>query len=210
MTVNNAGVLRDATFQRQSAEDWSIIQELHLYGQRHMCKAVWSRFRDQGYGRIVNISSINGVRGAFGQTNYSAAKAGVIGLSKALALEGMSKNIKVNVVLPGAGTAMTATILPKQMVDAAKPEYAAPIVGFLCSDAAEVPSGRIFEAGCGFFAEHQWRRAEGIFLDLQQTITADDIRRSWGQITDMSVCSDPAVDDEAMPKQFRQVMTSKL
>lgn len=208
--VNNAGILRDVAFQKQTWEDWSIIQEIHLYGQRNLCKAAWPRFREHGYGRIVNISSINGVRGAFGQTNYSAAKAGVIGLTKALALEGAQRNIKVNVVVPGAGTAMTATVMPKQLVDAAKPEFVAPMVGFLCSDSPDVPTGRIFEAGCGFYAELQWRRSDGLFLDISKPIQVEDIQRSWVQITDMSKCADPIEEDKKLPKQFRQaVMVAK-
>merc|ERR1739848_505176 len=129
--VDNAGILQDVGFRKQTEKQWSVIQEIHLYGQRNLCKAAWDLFYDQGFGRILNITSINGILGAHGQTNYSAAKAGVIGLTFALAKEGAKKNIKVNALLPGAGTAMTATIMPKEIIDAAKPEYVAPIVGFL-------------------------------------------------------------------------------
>merc|ERR1711988_1114702 len=143
--VNNAGILQDVGFRKQTEKQWSIIQEIHLYGQRNIIKAAWDRMYDQGFGRIVNITSINGIMGAHGQTNYSAAKSGVVGLSFALAKEGAKKNIKVNAVLPGAGTAMTATVMPKEVVDKAAPEFVAPLIGFLCSDAEEVPTGRIFE-----------------------------------------------------------------
>jgi len=203
--INNAGILRDVSFPRQTSEQWSLIQEIHLYGQRHVCKAAWQHMRDQKFGRIVNISSINGLRGQRGQTNYSAAKAGVVGLSKALAKEGERDNIKVNVIVPAGGTAMTATILPKEVVDALKPEYAAPMVCFLCTDAPEVPTGRVFEAGGGYFAEHQWRRSEGMFFDLDKPATVKDIQQNWVKITDMSNCTDPiAEDDGALPKQLRQ------
>merc|ERR1712157_452814 len=154
--VNNAGILRDVGFKKQTDQQWSIIQEIHLYGQRNMIKAAWERFNEQKYGRVVNITSINGIMGAHGQSNYSAAKSGVIGLTKALALEGAKNNIKLNAVLPGAGTAMTATVMPKEIVDAADPKYVAPLIGFLCSGAAEFPTGRVFEGGSGFFAELQW------------------------------------------------------
>lgn len=201
--VNNAGILRDVAFRKQKEEDWSIIQEIHLYGQRNMIKAAWERFYDQGYGRIVNITSINGVLGAFGQTNYSAAKSGVVGLTFALAKEGAKKNIKVNAVLPGAGTAMTATVMPKEIVEKASPEYVAPLIGFLCSDAAEVPTGGVFEGGCGYFAELKWMRSDGVFLDLQKGFSAKDIQANWAKITDMSNPSEP---DQF--KQFAQA--SKL
>lgn len=202
--VNNAGILRDVGFRKQTAEDWSIIQEIHLYGQRNMIKAAWDRFYDQGFGRIVNITSINGIMGAHGQSNYSAAKSGVVGLTFALAKEGAKKNIKVNVVLPGAGTAMTATVMPKDIVDASKPEFVAPLIGFLCSDAEEVPTGSVLEGGSGFFAELQWRRSEGVFLDINSGYGAEDIQKNWGKITDMSNASAP----DAF-KQFQQA-ASKL
>merc|ERR1711862_373802 len=115
--VNNAGILQDVGFRKQSDKQWSIIQEIHLYGQRNMIKAAWDRFYDQGFGRIVNISSINGILGAHGQSNYSAAKSGVVGLTFALAKEGAKKNIKLNAILPGAGTALTATVMPKEVID---------------------------------------------------------------------------------------------
>jgi len=202
--VNNAGILQDVGFKKQTEKQWSIIQEIHLYGQRNMVKAAWDKFMEQGYGRVVNVASINGVLGAHGQTNYSAAKAGVIGLTFALAKEGAKKNIKCNVLVPGAGTAMTATVMPKEIVEASKPEYVAPMVGFLCSEAPEVPTGAVLESGCGFFAELQWRRSPGIFLDLSKGFGAEDIQKNWGKITDMS---DPKVPDNM--SQFQQAM-SKL
>jgi len=197
--VNNAGILKDVAFRKQSYENWSIIQEIHLYGQRNMIKAAWDRFYDQGFGRIVNITSINGIMGAFGQTNYSAAKSGVVGLTFALAAEGKKKNVFVNCVLPGAGTGMTATVMPKELVEASKPEYVAPLIGFLCSDDPDVPTGRVFEGGSGFFAELQWMRTDGVFLDLDKGIKVDDIKSNWSKITDQSNLSVP--DQQ---KQFAQ------
>merc|ERR1711988_1506401 len=146
---------------------------------------------EQGYGRVVNVASINGILGAHGQLNYSAAKAGVVGLTFALAKEGAKKNIKVNAVLPGAGTAMTATVMPKEIVEKAAPEFVAPLIGFLCSDAEEVPTGRVFEGGCGFFAELKWMRGDGMFFDLKQGFGAADIQKNWDKITDMSNPGEP-------------------
>jgi len=203
--VNNAGILRDVGFKKQTDEQWSIIQEIHLYGQRNMIKAVWEMFNEQKYGRVVNITSINGIMGAHGQSNYSAAKSGVVGLTFALALEGKKNNIKLNAVLPGAGTAMTATVMPKEIVEASKPEFVAPLIGFLCSDAPEVPSGKVLEAGSGFFAELQWRRSDGVFLDIKQGYDASDIQKNWSKITDMT---DAQVPDQM--KQFQQAANSKL
>jgi len=202
--VNNAGILQDVGFKKQTDKQWSIIQEIHLYGQRNMCKAAWDKFMEQGYGRIVNVASINGILGAHGQTNYSAAKAGAVGLTFALAKEGAKKNIKCNVLVPGAGTAMTATVMPKEIVEASKPEYVAPLVGFLCSEAEEVPTGAVLEGGCGFFAELQWRRSPGVFMDLSKKFGPEDIQKSWAKITDMTDAKVP----DAMT-QFSQAM-SKL
>jgi len=199
--VNNAGILQDVAFRKQTMKQWSIIQEIHLYGQRNMIKAAWDKFYDQGFGRIVNITSINGIMGAFGQTNYSAAKSGVVGLTFALAKEGEKKNIKVNCVLPGAGTAMTSTVMPKELVEASKPEYVAPIIGFLCSEDPAVPTGGVFESGSGYFAELQWRRTDGVFLPLDKGIKVEDIQANWAKITDMSNMTPP--DQQ---KQFQQAV----
>jgi multifunctional beta-oxidation protein len=202
--VNNAGILQDVGFKKQTDQQWSIIQEIHLYGQRNMIKAAWEILNEQKYGRVINITSINGVLGAHGQSNYSAAKSAVIGLTKALSLEGKKNNIKLNAVLPGAGTAMTATVMPKEIVDAASPRYVAPLIGFLCSDAPEVPTGRVFEGGAGFFAELQWTRSEGIFLDIHKGYDATDIQKNWSKITDMSNSGPP----DGM-KQFMQAAKPK-
>lgn len=194
--VNNAGILQDVGFRKQTEEQWERVLAVHLYGQRNLCKAAWGRFVDQSYGRIVNVASINGVLGAFGQTNYSAAKSGIVGLSFALAKEGAKKNIKVNVLCPGAGTQMTATVMPKELVEAFKPEYVSPLVGFLCSDSPKLPSGRVLEAGSGWFGELQWRQAEGVFLDLDRGFGAADIEAHWEGITDMSRASFPDMGKE--------------
>lgn len=203
--VNNAGILRDVSFAKQTSEDWSVIQEVHLYGQRNICKAAWEHLIGQGYGRIVNVGSVNGQRGTYGQTNYSAAKAGIVGLTKSLALEGAKRNIKVNMVIPVGGTAMTATVMPKEAVKLSNPEFAAPMVAFLCSSGPDAPTGRIFEAGSGFYAEWQWRRADGVFLDISKPITVDDIANNWKAITDMSNCTDPIEEDKKLPKQSWKV-----
>lgn len=206
IVVNNAGVLRDTSFRKQKTEDWAVVQEVHLWGQRNICKAAWDRMESQGYGRIVNIGSVNGMRGQFGQTNYSAAKAGIVGLTKALAQEGAKRNVKVNVALPVGGTAMLATITQPELLKLIKPELAAPMVAFLCSDHDAVPTGRIFEAGCGYYAEWQWRRADGCFLDITKPVTTADIAKNWDVITDMSNSTDPIADDEKVPKQSRQAV----
>merc|ERR1719379_855543 len=107
---------------------------------------------------------------------------------------------------------MTRTVMPEDILRHAKPEDVAPMVGFLASDAPEVPTGRVFEAGAGFFAELQWRRSDGVFLDISKPISAEDVRASWAGISDMSACTDPVEEDKAGPKQSRQAIAqaSKL
>jgi len=207
--VNNAGILRDRSFAKQTPEEWDLVYQVHLLGTRNLCKAAWEHLRKQEYGRIVNIASINGVRGAPGQSNYSAMKAGIIGFSKVLALEGEKKNILCNIVLPGAGTAMTATVMPKEIVDASDPKFVAPMITYLVSPQNKA-TGRVFEAGIGFFAELQWRRAQGLFLDLDKPYNVDTIEQNFGKITDMTDATDPIAEDSGgVPKQLQQAL-SKL
>ena len=99
--VNNAGITRDATLKKQSRQQWDEVLDTNLGGCFNMCKAVWDRMLDRGFGRIVNIGSINGQAGQYGQVNYAAAKSGIHGFTKALAQEGAPKGITVNAIAPG-------------------------------------------------------------------------------------------------------------
>jgi acetoacetyl-CoA reductase len=111
--VNNAGITRDAPFHKMSPENWSAVINVNLNSMFNTTRNVWESMRERNYGRIINISSVNGQVGQFGQTNYSAAKAGVLGLTKALAHEGASKGITSNAICPGyINTEMVAKIAP--------------------------------------------------------------------------------------------------
>jgi acetoacetyl-CoA reductase len=99
--VNNAGITRDATLKKQSRVQWDEVMDTNLGGCFNMCKAVWDGMLDRGFGRIVNIGSINGQAGQYGQVNYAAAKSGIHGFTKALAQEGAPKGITVNAIAPG-------------------------------------------------------------------------------------------------------------
>jgi multifunctional beta-oxidation protein len=185
--VNNAGILRDTSFQRMKPEEFDIVVQVHLYGTFSMCRAAWPIMREQEYGRIVNITSVNGLYGQFGQANYSAAKSGIVGLSKTLAQEGAKRNIKCNVVAPGAGTAMTATVMPEHLVAAWLPDYVAPMIAVLASE--QVPcSGSIFEAAGGWFGQVKWMRTQGAFFDIadweNKPFTPEDVLGRFSEITD--------------------------
>jgi len=157
--VTCAGINRDAMIWNMTAEDWSTVIHVDLTGTFTYCQAVSPIFREQRYGKIVTISSINGLRGKLGQVNYSAAKAGVIGLTKALAKELARSNINVNAVAPGfILTPMTAG-MPAQARDAAvaeiplarpgSPEDVAALVTFLCSDRARHITGEVIKVDGG-------------------------------------------------------------
>lgn len=145
--------------------DWDLIYNVHLNGTYKTIKAAWPHMLQQKYGRIINTSSAVGLYGNFGQTNYASAKAGIIALSNTLALEGRRSNILVNTIAPNAGTRITATVLPAEMVEALKPEYVAPLVGFLAHDST-TETGGVYEAGSGWISKVRWERTGGLILSL--------------------------------------------
>ena len=150
--VNNAGITRDMTFKKMDKANWDAVMRTNLDSVFNMSKAVVDGMVERGWGRVINVSSVNGSQGAFGQTNYSAAKAGVHGFSKALALEVAKKGVTVNTISPGyIGTKMV-TAIPKDMLDSkilpqipvgrlGKPEEVAGLIIYLASDQAAFVTG---------------------------------------------------------------------
>ena len=159
LLVNNAGVTKDAVLHKMTPEVWHSVVETNLTSCFSMCRAVINGMRERGFGRIVNISSINGQKGQFGQTNYSAAKAGILGFTKALALESAAKGITVNAICPGyIETDMTAQMKPEvldsivRQIPVARmgtPKEVADIVIFLASDKAGFINGATITANGG-------------------------------------------------------------
>ncbi|MCY1408202.1 3-phenylpropionate-dihydrodiol/cinnamic acid-dihydrodiol dehydrogenase [compost metagenome] len=181
--INNAGVLRDSSFHKMTEEQWDLIQDVHVKGAFRLTHAVWPIMRDKGYGRIVMTASGAGIFGNFGQCNYSTAKSGLIGFANALAIEGASKNIRVNTIAPVAASRMVIAsgLFPQELHDKIKVEDCAPLVGWLCSEEC-ADTGGLFEVGGGFHAKYRWERSQGRFLHTN-TLSPELVRDNWSRIT---------------------------
>jgi acetoacetyl-CoA reductase len=150
--VNNAGITRDMTFKKMGKVDWDAVMHTNLDSVFNMTKPVCDGMVERGWGRVINVSSVNGSKGAFGQTNYSAAKSGMHGFTKALALEVAKKGVTINTISPGyIGTKMV-TAIPKEILDTkiipqipvgrlGKPEEVAGLIIYLCSEEAAFVTG---------------------------------------------------------------------
>ena len=179
----NAGILRDKSFTKMEVADFARVLDVHLTGTFYCCKAVWAGMRERNYGRIVVTTSSSGLFGNFGQANYGAAKAGMIGLMNVLAEEGRKNNIRVNTISPTAATRMTEELLPPQALGLMRPEAITPAVEFLLS--GDAPTRTIMGAGAGSFAVIKVVETEGINLP-QSEWTPDAVAANFAAIGDMS------------------------
>ncbi len=185
MVVNNAGILRDKSFIKLTEEDWDLVYKVHLRGTYAVTKAAWPYMREQNYGRVICISSASGLYGNFGQANYAAAKLGAVGFATSLAKEGAAKNILVNVVCPVAGSRMTETVMPPDLLEALKPEYVAPLLLVLGHE-SNTENGSIFEVGAGWVANVRWQRNTGIVVPLEHATEPEAYKSQWGKLEDWS------------------------
>ena len=161
--VNNAGILLDKTFAKMTMADFRKVVDVHLIGSATCTHAVWPIMRDQKYGRVVLTSSSSGLYGNFGQSNYGAAKAAMMGLMNVLHLEGARDDIRVNTLAPTAATRMTRDLLPPKAADLLAPETITPGLLYLVSE--DAPSRVILCAGAGCFAQTRVYETEGILLE---------------------------------------------
>jgi 3-hydroxyacyl-CoA dehydrogenase/3a,7a,12a-trihydroxy-5b-cholest-24-enoyl-CoA hydratase len=195
--VNNAGILRDVSFQKMTQGDWDLVYKVHVFGTYKVTAAAWNLMRDQGYGRIINTSSAAGIYGNFGQANYSMAKLGIHGFTQTLAAEGRKRNIIVNTIAPIAGSRMTETVLPKELLDALKPEYVSALVAKLAHESME-DTGGLYEVGGGFYSKLRWERTKGKTFRLGRAISPDDIDASWKDVTSFDGAEHPGSVAESM------------
>ncbi|MFN2375028.1 MAG: SDR family oxidoreductase [Candidatus Binatia bacterium] len=182
--VNNAGILRDKSFAKMTDADWDLVFAVHMKGAYYCTKAAWEPMREQKYGRIVLTSSASGIYGNFGQTNYSAAKMGLVGLGQTLALEGEKHNIRVNMIAPVAASRMTESLMPAFVLEKLKPECVSPLVVYLCSENIDV-SGELYEVGAGAVSRIESLRSKGLAMNPDE-ISVEAVAAAWQQINDMT------------------------
>ncbi|XP_011685973.1 PREDICTED: peroxisomal multifunctional enzyme type 2 [Wasmannia auropunctata] len=187
VVVNNAGILRDVSFGKMTEAQWDVIHNVHLKGAMKTTQAAWPYFMKQQYGRVIFTSSNSGVYGNFGQSNYSSAKLGLVGLANTLAIEGARKNIYTNVIVPTAASRLTEDIIPPDFFEQLKPELIAPVVFWLChEDCTE--NGSIIEAALGWAGKCHIIRSSGCALrqDLSADVTPENVRENWSKVIDMT------------------------
>ncbi|MDZ7663993.1 MAG: SDR family NAD(P)-dependent oxidoreductase [Desulfotignum sp.] len=180
--VNNAGILRDRTFMKMTEAEWDDVIRVHLKGAFCVTQPALQQMKQQQYGRVVFTASSSGMYGNFGQSNYGAAKMGIIGLMNTVKLEVSRYGILVNTVAPNADTGMTAGVFPDDVARRIKPGFNVPLVVYLCSQDNRV-SGRVFTMSAGWFARSAMISGKGVCIgDTQRDIAAEEIQDRFDEI----------------------------
>jgi NAD(P)-dependent dehydrogenase (short-subunit alcohol dehydrogenase family) len=200
IVINNAGILRDKSFHNLTPDLVDPVIDVHLKGAFNVTRAAWVHFREQNYGRVVNTSSNSGLLGNFGQANYGAAKMGLVGLTKVLAIEGAKYGIKANAIAPVAFTRMTADLMPG-LEDKLKPELVTPVVVYLCHEDCPV-TGEIYSAGGGVVARYFVGLTQG-YVNTEHTV--EDIRDNFEQIRDETGYVVGRSNGDELKKLFKQL-----
>jgi len=200
IVINNAGILRDKAFHNMEPDLIDPVLDVHLKGAFYVTKAAWVRMREQNYGRVVNTSSNSGLLGNFGQSNYGAAKMGLVGLTRVLAIEGAKANIKVNAIAPIAFTRMTEALMG-DLGTKLKPELVTPIVVWLCHEDCPV-TGEVYSAGGGVIARFFVGLTKGY---VNPDLTVEDVRDHFDEIRDETGYVVPNNNSDELRKVFRQL-----
>ena len=177
IVINNAGILRDKSFHNMSPELMNPVFDVHLKGAFHVTQPAFMLMRDQGYGRIISTSSAAGIFGNFGQTNYGAAKMGLVGLTRVLAVEGAKYNIKANAIAPLALTRMTEAMFGN-IGEKLAPDFIAPVVAYLAHEECPV-SGEVYSVGGGRVARVFIAETQGYF---NAKLSIEDVRENFETI----------------------------
>ena len=200
VVVNNAGILRDKSFHNLDQAMIEAVIQVHLLGAFYVTQPAFQVMREKGYGRIVSTSSNSGLLGNFGQSNYGAAKMGLVGLTNVLAIEGRKFNIKANAIAPVAATRMTEGLF-EGLVEKMDPATVSPLVAYLASEACEV-SGEVYSAAGGLVSRFFVGLTPGYF---NPELTAEDIAANFATIRDEDGYIVPADNTDEIKKIVRTI-----
>lgn len=205
--INNAGILRDKSFGKMEWSDFEAVINVHLLGSALCAHSVFPIMKEQEFGRIVMTSSSSGLFGNFGQTNYAAAKMGVVGLMNTLKLEGAKYNVHTNSIAPTATTRMTEHLFPAEFGEKLDPKYIIPAVIFLASEKA--PNGEILEAGGGVVTNTYVMETMGKYFGTDENFTAEAVANHWAEIADTTDARRLTQGGEVAIKHFEKIQQSE-
>ena len=205
--VNNAGILRDKSFAKMEWSDFVTVVNVHLMGSALCAHTVFPIMKDQEYGRIIMTSSSSGLFGNFGQTNYGAAKMGVVGLMNTLKLEGAKYNIHTNSVAPTATTRMTEHLFPAEFAEKLDPRLIIPAVVFLASEKA--PNGEILEAGGGVVANTYIMETMGKYFGTDEGFNAEAVADHWSEVANTTDAKRPFQGGDVAIKHLETISKSE-
>lgn len=200
--INNAGILRDKSFGKMELDDFRIVIEVHLMGSVNCCKAVWPFMVAQNYGRIMMTTSSSGLYGNFGQSNYSAAKLGLVGLMQTLSIEGAKHDIRVNSLAPTAATRMTNGLYPEAMLNAIQASDVVPAMLVLA--AQDAPNRTILCAGAGSFEAAHISLTQGLHLGRGEAVDEELLAR----LQEVKDTSEQKIPENGMAQGHQEIMAA--